>query len=305
MPDQLKPAAEDLAALRLVAGGRSYSQVAADLAIDESAVRQSARTAIDAFAGASVRNLTESERSRIADWLLAQTDDEPLVVTSPAAREYAMNATAAAHAQQGVELNSLPLSGVTSPKEFAVSSPVAKATPRRGNRAGITLLALGTAAILIVVLAASGVFSSTSEQQATSTASLPLTSTSTQAQQTPSDGQLAGWKLSKRFDLVPVTGASGRGIAGLETKGKQSALLVAGTGLKPGIAVGIWVTGGAAPGLVGFQRVTAKGEFTAVGAVPAGAPSADRLIVTEEQISKNAPPPTSPGRVLLSSPFGL
>ena len=316
------PSTESLAALRLVAAGRSYDAVAADLAIAEASVRELARTAVDTFAGPAADALTNAERERIADWLLGQTMKEPLVERSPAAREYAEAAAASAWQTQGVNLRPLPASETAkkfvqpgSPKSTGtLNQPKPQSNPKTtasssegGRRAGVALLGLGAAALVVGALAALGVFSGSSSTRAkssisTSAATKPQTTTS---QTTPNGSQLAGWTLSKRFDLAPVTGASGRGIAGLESKGQQHALLVAGTGLSPGVVVGIWVTGGPAPGLVGFQRVTSKGEFSAVGAVPASASSADRLIVTEEHITKSSPPPTAPGRILLSSPFGL
>ena len=322
MPDRNETSAESLAALRLVVAGRSYEDVASALAINETAVRELARNAIDSFSGAAATNLTESERGRITDWLLAQSSDEPLVQASPAARGYAEAAISAALTRHSIALRQLPDTKPASAKQFVVapaanqtqSQPVARAAqgvadttaePAPAKRAGIALLGLAAAALLVGVLAVAGVFSSSESNKPTASSTLSSTTPTKQQQGPAKDPQLAGWTLSKRFDLIPVTGSSGRGIAGLETKGQQHALLVAGTGLPAGSVVGIWVTGGPAPGLVGFQRVTSKGEFSAVGAVPASAAQADRLIVTEERISKASPPPTAPGRVLLSSPFRL
>ena len=105
--------------------------------------------------------------------------------------------------------------------------------------------------------------------------------------------------------MTPVAGTTGAGIGGLETKDGQQALLIAGTRMKPSTVVGIWLTGGPSPVLVGFQKVGAKGEFSAIGAVPKGADSADRLIVTSESTKPGQKPPAAPGQVLLTSPFSL
>lgn len=75
--------------------------------------------------------------------------------------------------------------------------------------------------------------------------------------------------------------------------------------MKPSGVVGIWLTGGPSPLLVGFQKVSGKGEFSAIGALPTAAGSADRLIVTAEAVKPGQKPPASPGPVLLTSPFSL
>jgi hypothetical protein len=82
-------------------------------------------------------------------------------------------------------------------------------------------------------------------------------------------------------------------------------MLVAGTGLKPNTTVGIWLTGSQAPALVGFQKVNAKGEFTAVAAVPKSAPQANRVIVTSENVQPGQPVPKTPGTVVLASSFSV
>jgi hypothetical protein len=107
----------------------------------------------------------------------------------------------------------------------------------------------------------------------------------------------------KRFTLKPVGAETGKALAGIEVKGSEAKLLIAGNGLDSSSTVGIWLVGGGTSGLVGFQIVNAKGQFSAVGPLPANVDSADTLVVTSETARPGQEAPDHPGRVLLSSPF--
>ena len=112
-----------------------------------------------------------------------------------------------------------------------------------------------------------------------------------------------GWKVTERLTLKPVGGETGKALAGISVKGAQTSLLIVGNGLDPSSTVGIWLVGGGKSGLVGFQNVNAKGQFSAVGPLPSNVESADTLVVTSETVQAGQAVPSSPGRVLLSSPF--
>jgi hypothetical protein len=105
--------------------------------------------------------------------------------------------------------------------------------------------------------------------------------------------------------LKSVDGSSGKALAGVETKGEASALLIAGNGLNPDTTVGIWLVGGNSAGLIGFQNVNSKGQFSAVGPLPKNLQKADTLVVTRETVKQGQSVPKTPGSVILSSPFSL
>jgi hypothetical protein len=113
------------------------------------------------------------------------------------------------------------------------------------------------------------------------------------------------WVVRDRFTLKAVDGGSGKALAGVETKGEAAALLIAGNGMTPKSTIGIWLTGKGTSGLVGFQVVNSKGQFSAVGSLPKNVQSAVTLIVTSETARPGQASPKSPGPVLLSSPFTL
>ena len=115
----------------------------------------------------------------------------------------------------------------------------------------------------------------------------------------------SGWTVRSRYTLKPVPGASGKAIAGIETKANQAALLIAGAGLPGSSTVGIWFQGPTGSGLVGFQKVDAKGQFTAIGPLPAIVTKANRIIVTRETAPVGSAAPKQPGPVLLTAPFKL
>lgn len=321
-----------LSALRLAASGRSFSDVAEALALDEAQVADLVHSASELLTAGEGAALTAGERLRVVDWLLGQTPTEPLVEQSPAAREYALVARSSITEHTGVGIRDLPSAAGTvnrteqAPTRQFEADPAKRQSPTRhateggsktatavaasaetSKRGGIALLAVALSAVVLGGLYLFGVFGDDE-------GSKPKSSSATPSNQiggggsgngSPSLNGLAGWKLENRFYLSPVAGAKGAGLAGLESKDGQRALLAAGTKMDPKIIVGIWLTGGAKPLLIGFQRVSGKGEFSAIGAVPKGASESDRLIVTREQLSRDRPIPTQPGQVLLTSPFKL
>ena len=321
-PEQKIPA-EQVSALRLVAGGRSYADVAEALSLDRADVVDLVHAASEALTAGDGANLTSGERVRVIDWLVGQSQTEVLVEQSPAARAYAATASSTLAAELDVQLRTLPdLAEPQVParptKTFEPpahgasvhSSGPAGASSQLGSsrKGGLALLATAAAGITLAALYLFGAFDgSNSTTRPTSTSSETATAPNGDGSSTksPNLNGLAGWKLENRFYLSPVAGGKGAGLAGLESKDGQRALLAAGTRMVPSGIVGIWLTGGPKPLLIGFQRVSAKGEFSAIGAVPKGASQADRLIVTSEQLSQSRPVPSSPGRVLLTSPFKL
>ena len=334
----LLPAAQ-LASLRLIVSGRSYSEVADALSIDAESVADNARLAVSTLAGSAAEPLAQAERGRIADWLLGQVESEPLVEGSPSARAFASAASGELASLEGARLPALPepLALTAEPdgprtrptKSFArpgtgkttSESSAAKPeasdtdesesaqdggqTPEISRRGGIAVLGAAAAALLIGGLALGGVFDGGDEASTpTSVASTTPTTTAPSGAAATPDGK-GGWTLRKRFTLKPVAGGKALGVAGLESKGTQNAMLVAGTGLPPNTTVGIWLTGSAAPALVGFQKVSSKGQFTAVAPVPKSAPQANRVIVTSESVKPGQPVPKVPGAAILASPFSI
>lgn len=314
------------AALRLALSGRNYSEIADALAISSESVAALAREAVTALAGASANALTTAEQARVADWITGAAADEPLVESSPAGRAIVEGVHSQLVGIEGIDLRSLPSEPSSGPapapaKNWEQTRPakpaVTTATPSApkvapsssasegapNGKGGYLLIGAAIVAIGFGGLAIAGVFNG-SDSTTTSKPAQTKPTTNSGSQQNSGTTQ-SGWKLTRRFTLTPVAGSAGAGIGGLETKDGQQALLIAGTRMKPSTVVGIWLTGGPSPVLVGFQKVSAKGEFSAIGAVPKGAESADRLIVTSERTKPGQKPPAAPGQVLLTSPFSL
>ncbi|MEI6448052.1 MAG: hypothetical protein WCO96_09280, partial [Actinomycetes bacterium] len=235
----LLPAAQ-LASLRLIVTGRTYAEVAEALSIDADSVADNARLAVSTLAGQAAEPLALAERGRIADWLLGQSEREPLVEGSPAARAFGQAASDELAAIDGAVLPllpdpELPPGPASEPplraaKQFAPPSGTAdeakpprltdsapdgpaagsRGTPEISRRGGIAVLAAAGVAAVIGGLAIGGVFDGGDESTPTAT-STTAASTPTTAQNTPSAGASTpdgkgGWTLRKRFTLKPVAG---------------------------------------------------------------------------------------------------
>ena len=301
--------ADEASTLRLLAGGKNPSDVAEALAIDLNAVMARAQRGADSLAGPLSRDLAESERARVVSALFGLSADEPLLTSSPAAQAYASAVEEAlgirkpAPAETPTEVftpvraqSPKPVAAKPSPRPAttvpsAKNEPKSERSPERTR--GIILLSCLAVVIVGIVIALVAPGGESTKKAADQTAS------------TTTPTQNGGWQIRNRFTLKAVDGGSGKALAGIETKGEASALLIAGNGLAPSSTVGIWLLGGSSAGLIGFQTVNSKGQFSAVGPLPKNLQSADTLAVTRETVKPGEKAPTTPGPVVLSSPFSL
>jgi len=290
---------DEASTLRLLCSGRKAADVAELLALNVEDVRRRALSGADAMAPKEAAALAESERSRILAVLFGEAVEDPLLSTSPAAQAYAETL------QHKLALNLIetkPNLGDVSAAEAApqASRKTAKADPvitQQGapnRKRGRLLLAVG--GLLAVVVIAGTVISSNGGDNRPAGSGPKSPSTQSAA---------GGWTVRNRFTLKAVDGSAAKALAGVETKGEASALLIAGNGLNAKTTVGIWLTGGGSSGLIGFQNVNAKGQFSAVGPFPKNLQTADTIVVTLETVRQGQPVPKTPGPVILSSPFSL
>ncbi len=305
--------ADQASTLKLLASGKTPQDVAEALAVGLDAVITRAVDGADVLAGDSADSLARSERERVLQSIFGNGLEDPLLKSSPAAMEYAN----AVRTELGMDTPRPPVTGAQKsvvapvlqpPPSKAASGPNPPAlneskkpatsrepaeSPSVDRRRGIILIAcLGIVIVgIIVALVTPG-----DDSKESTSASSPATTSS---------AANGGWQIRSRFTLKPVDGGSGKALAGIETKGEASALLIAGNGMTPKTTVGIWLVGGKTAGLVGFQTVNAKGQFSAVGPLPKNLQTADTLVVTSETVKPGQKVPTSPGPVILSSPFSL
>lgn len=386
-----------VALLRLLGGGLDYGAVAERLELPASDVELEARGAISALAGESALELTEGERSRLADWLLGVVDDELLASGSPAARRFLSTARSELERIGGPTLRSLPESGSEPPSKEAKSprksfvtpsdaarrtrpgrsstpkeplppvgtaepepkaagetlredgspratdrspqtlgsrstgpepaptnhaapagsqqpktasldaTPTPDGTPAPSRRGGLFVLGGAGAVILVGVLAVFGAFDGGSGSD-------PAPSTTTQPSQQRQSGDLPnpagggsanGWKLGRAFVMKPPSGGSQQGAAAVSSKDGKMALLVAGNSLPARAVVGTWLRSKSGDTLISLNQVDAKGAFVLAVPMPAAAAGADSLIIARESFTPGGARPTSPGEVLLSTPFRL
>lgn len=314
---QLPP--DQASALRLLSGGRSYTDVADLLGLTEHDVIQTALKGADSLAGSSAEALTESERLRVLDVLLGIKESDPLMAGSPSAAEYGSCVSAALpgtqlRSEQPAQAASKPTSVPAPPAKTPVDSlpaipPVKVSPPSRESSSarpsfksrGVALIAgLGAVAVLVILL----LWQPWSGNNQSPPDSTSAATTTTQPAKPGSKGA-NGWTVKSKFELKSTSGGSGKALAGVETKGSSAALLIAGNGMRASSTVGIWLTGPGGPGLVGFQKVNAKGQFSAIGPLPKNALTATQIIVTQETTSPGAKVPNQPGPALLSANFSF
>jgi len=298
---------DEASALKLLAAGNSPELVADALSIEPSAVLERALRAADQLAASESVHLAESERLRVLGVVIGTSASDPLIKSSPAAAAYqrAVNAGlgVSSKTQKTSEFATAsptpePTEPVPTAKAEAVEprelqEPATASIPNPDRRRGMVLLSCLGAVIVATALAIVSPWGDTKKQS--------MAGSGTTTTQSATDG----WQIRNRFTLKAVDGGTGKALAGVETKGQSAALLVAGNGLPPKSTIGIWLIGGGKSGLVGFQTVNAKGQFSAVGPLPQSVQSADTLVVTSETAKPGQKAPSKPGPVILSSPFSL
>jgi hypothetical protein len=299
MTDLSNLPSDEASTLRLLASGKTAADVADLLSLDVEAVKGRALLGADKLAPEESAKLAESERSRVLSVLFGETAADPLLKSSPAAQDYF------SAIQQGLGITAIETQSIGTPAPPKQEPKAPSKTEARSNGLGepkqgadrgrgrllLALAGLAVVGVVAVIVISGGGSDSKPSRSASAT--------------TTSQSATDGWTIRNRFTLKAVDGGSGKALAGVETKGEASALLIAGNGLTPSTTVGIWLVGGGSTGLIGFQNVNAKGQFSAVGPLPKNLQKADTVVVTRETVKQGQAVPKTPGPVILSSPFSL
>jgi hypothetical protein len=317
--DQL-PADQRAVIQLLLKQGKSYDELADLLGMDSAAVRDRAHSALDALGPESGARLTPERRGEVGDYLLGQQSDEDRESTreylagSAGARSWARPLAGTLRPLAGDAVPEIPADGDEAPAAeapapdaeadaaaaaAAASEPAVAPSPPpgpppggpRSSRLGGALL-LGGGAILVavvVVLLVTGGGGGKSKK----TNTLSSTPGTTTAVPQP----------VAQVNLTPTqSGSKAVGLAQVFAQANGRVMIIACQGLSPG-AYAIWLYSSAAKArLLGFvpTRVGKDGRFVTRGDLPADASTFGQLVVTSEQVPKNAKSlPTKPGPVVL------
>jgi hypothetical protein len=325
--DQL-PADQRAVIQLLLKQGKSYDELAELLAIDSAAVRGRAHAALEALGPESGARLTSERRGEVGDYLLGQQSDaerdstREYLAGSAGARSWARPLAGTLRPLAGDALPEIPAEGEEAPAEeaqpveaapggeiappaAAAAAPAAAAEPAvapsapgapppggpRSSRLGGALL-LGGGAILVAVVV---VLLVTSGGGGKSKKSNTLSSTPGTTTTVP--------QPIAQVNLTPTqSGSKSVGLAQVFAQGNGRVMIIACQGLSPG-AYAIWLyTSSAKARLLGFvpSRVGKDGRFVTRGDLPADAKTYSQLVVTSEQVPKNAKTlPTKPGPIVL------
>ncbi|HEV7461033.1 MAG TPA: hypothetical protein VGN78_10885 [Solirubrobacteraceae bacterium] len=309
----------------LVKQGQTYEDLSGLLDIDRAAVRERARSALEALGPDAGRRLAPERRAEISDYLLGQQS-----ASEQAATRDHLAGSASSRAWARVVADSLrPLAGGSLP-EIPAEAPQAEARdeerpaaapaagvaaardepsqasaaagpepPRdtgrqpRSSRLGGALL-LGGIGVLVAVVAILLLTSGGggSKSKASTLSSTPTTGTGTTAQATP----------VAQINLRPPSGGKALGLAQVFAQGNRRLLIVAGQGVSPG-AYALWLyTSPTKSRLLGFvpSRVGKDGKFVTQGVLPSDATGFQNLVVTSEKVSGSKPAlPKQPGAIIL------
>lgn len=318
----------------LLKQGQTYDQLGDLLAIDGSAVRQRAHSALDALGGDLSSGFQDADRADVADYLLGQQtvaareDTRDLLADVPEARAWARAVSEELRSLASDTLPEIPPARrpVHARREAApagAAAPVGAAAAGRqrapgrerspyedfsdddaaGSRLGGALLlgGVGVIAIVVAILLLTG--GDDSKPVATSTTPTnPQTNTQTAPDGTRPIGEIP---LAPPGGGTPAAGANRpAGLARVFQRGQERAIIVAGQGVAPG-AYALWLINSPTQSrFLGFvpQRVTANGRFATQGVLPPQASQFRLLAVTRENV-RSTRQPTRPGTIVLQGPL--
>jgi len=301
--DELKP--DQRAALQLLLKqGRSYEEIASLLRIDASAVRERARSALDALGPEEVGGLTLDQQDEVADYLLGQQSasrraaTRDLLESSAAARAWARVVAGELRPLAGDALPEIPAEAAEVDEAFDALQARTEHRERveRSSRVGGAIL-IGAAVLVIValVLALTGAFGGDDDGE-------NAASTGTTATQTSTTGQPS---IEDQINLTPPSGGKAVGVAQVASQGGQRAVALVVQGLPAANQrrfYALWLYSSPSKAkFLGFPDPQPKkdGRIETGFPLPKDASDYRSLILTRETQAK----PSKPGSIVLSGDF--
>jgi hypothetical protein len=295
------PADQRAALQLLLKQNRSYDEIAQLLRIEESAVRERARAALDALGPDDVEDLTLEQQDEVADYLLGQQTasrraaTREFLETSAAGRAWARVVAGELRPLAGDDLPDIPAEAAEVGEAFDALQ--ARTTHRertqRSSRVGGAILLAGLAIGLVVaILAVAGVFSGDDDGEGGGGTETTAT-TSTQGQP----------QVEAQINLTPPEGQGGdaAAVAQIARQGDQRAVALVAQGLPQANEnrfYAIWLyTSPSRAKFLGFPnpQPTENGRMETGFALPGDAGNYQELVVTRETEEE----PKRPGTIVL------
>jgi hypothetical protein len=303
--------ADQRASLQLILKqGRSYDEIAELLRLEPRAVRERARSAVDALGPEDVHDLPLDEQDEIADYLLGQQSasrraaTRELLESSAGARAWARVVAGELRPLAGDDLPEIPAEAAEVDEAFDAlqARTERRQEVRRSSRVGGYVLLAGLGAALFAVLAL--LIGGGDDDDG---GSEPVGSGQTQTQaQTGTGTQAAGQpRIIDQINMFPPgrTGGNTRGVVIIaEQQGRRQFILQA-QGLQParrGRYYAVWLYNG--PGnsrFMGFPnpQPNRQGRIQSGDALPRDANRFDQLVITRETQRQ----PRQPGTIVLAA----
>jgi hypothetical protein len=294
------PADQRAALQLLLKQGRSYDEIAQLLRIDESAVRERARAALDGLGPQDLEDLSLEQQDEIADYLLGQQTasrraaTREFLETSASGRAWARVVAGELRPLAGDDLPDIPAEAAEVDEAFDALQ--ARTTHRertqRSSRVGGAILLAGLAIGLVVaILAIAGVFSGDDGDDGDEARTTATTSTQAQPQ------------VEAQINLTPPEGSSSEAaaVAQIARQGDQRAVALVAQGLERANEnrfYAIWLyTSPSRAKFLGFPnpQPTSNGRMETGFALPGDANRYQELVVTRETQEQ----PKRPGTIVL------
>jgi hypothetical protein len=317
--DELKP--DQRAALQLLLKqGRSYEEIASLLRIDPSAVRERARSALDALGPEDVDGLELAQQDEIADYLLGQQSasgraaTRDLLERSAPGRAWARVVAGELRSLAPDALPDIPAEAAEVDEAFGALQARTEHRERteRSSKVGgaILLGALALAVAVVLALVLSGGDDDEEGERAATQTSPAQTQTQGQQGQGQGQGQQAGQpKIEDQINLTPPEGAGGKaaGVAQVASQNGQRAVALVAQGVpsasrQPPRFYALWLYESAEKAkFLGFPdpQPDQQGRIETGFPLPKDAAEYGQIVVTEETQEK----PASPGKIILSGNF--
>jgi hypothetical protein len=296
------PADQRAALQLLLKQGRSYDEIAQLLRIDESAVRERARAALDALGPESVDDLTLEQQDEIADYLLGQQSasrraaTREFLETSTPGRAWARIVAGELRPIAGDDLPDIPAEAAEVDEAFDALQ--ARTTHRerteRSSRIGGAILLAGLAiGLVFIVLLATGTIGGDDDEGGGNAGTQTTATTSTQAEP----------QVEAQINLTPPQGQGGdaAAVAQIARQGDQRAVALVAQGLQQANQnrfYAIWLYSSPSKAkFLGFPnpQPTSNGRMETGFALPGDANQFTDLVVTRETQEE----PKRPGTIVL------
>lgn len=296
------PADQRAALQLLLKQGRSYDEIAQLLRIDESAVRERARAALDNLGPDSVDDLSLEQQDQVADYLLGQQSasrraaTREFLETSASGRAWARVVAGELRSIAGDDLPDIPAEGAEVDEAFDALQ--ARTTHRekteRSSRIGGAILLAGLAiGLVFIVLLATGIIGGDDDEGGGSARTETTSTTSTQAQP----------QVEAQINLTAPEGQGGdaAAVAQIARQGDQRAVALVAQGLPQANRerfYAIWLYSSADKAkFLGFPnpQPTKDGRMETGFPLPEDAGQYTDLIVTRETQEQ----PKQPGTIVL------